>query len=207
MSETKSSEPELKSTSETIARVTAVLAVVAAIASARWGACNLSAILEQGKVNDTWAYYQAKSIKQHEAEQGRDLARALVGAAKSEGSGTALADFEKKMAEEARRQEADKVDQKTVAEQFQISRDRMVETSFWYELAFAALQLGVILCTIASGSKRRLPFKAGIAFGVLGAFLLVNGLYRFVHAPSSWYQGISEQMAYEKNAAASQPGQ
>src|SRR5277367_331184 len=71
----KANEPSAVET--WITRTTAILAVVAAISSGRWGACNLQAILEQGKVNDTWSYYQAKSMKQHEAEQTRDLAAAL----------------------------------------------------------------------------------------------------------------------------------
>ena len=187
------------STSEWVSRATAILAVVAAIASARWGACNLAAILEQGKVNDTWAYYQAKSIKQHEAETARDLSRALAAAGQSGGAtaAAALAELERKLDAEAKRQEAEKNQQQAAAERFQASRDRMVESSFWFELAFAGLQLGVILCTIAAGARRKLPWVAGIAFGVVGTLLLVNGFHRFVKAPASWYESGAKQMANE----------
>jgi hypothetical protein len=194
MPQTTPAGSEPKSSTEMINRATAILAVVAAIASARWGACNLQAILEQGKVNDTWAYYQAKSIKQHEAEQARDLAKALAGGGR-DGAADALTRLQEKMDVEARREEVDKKSQKDAAERYQISRDRMVESSFWFELAFAGLQLGVILCTIAAGGKRRFPFMVGVAFGLLGALLLINGFHRFVHAPTSWYQGAKEQIA------------
>src|SRR5581483_11802843 len=58
-------------------RTTAILAILAALSSGRWGASNLWAILEQGKVNDAWGYYQAKSIKQHMAANSANLAEAL----------------------------------------------------------------------------------------------------------------------------------
>ena len=194
MSETTTPANEPRASSETMSRATAILAVIAAIASARWGACNLQAILEQGKVNDTWAYYQAKSIKQHEAEQSRDLAAALASHQTGEAAG-ALNKLQQKMSAEARRQETEKIRRALQAEAYQLSRDHMVESSFWFELAFAGLQLGVILCTIAAGGKREAPFIAGIVFGVLGALLLVNGFHRFVHAPAGWYQGAKEQIA------------
>src|SRR6516165_10491675 len=92
-SEAKKSEPN-----EWIARTTAILAVIAAISSGRWGASNLQAILEQGKVNDTWAFYQAKSMKQHEAEQTRDLARAMA-PGQPAASALALNELQKRMEE------------------------------------------------------------------------------------------------------------
>ena len=206
MSETTTPAKEPKSSSETMSRATAILAVVAAIASARWGACNLQAILEQGKVNDTWAYYQAKSIKQHEAERTRDLAKALAGAGRTDSANEALGRLHEKMDAEAKREEKEKQDQQDAAKRYQISRDNIVESSFWFELAFAGLQLGVILCTIAAGGRREAPFIAGIVFGILGALLLVNGFHRFVHAPPVWYQGTKEQIANDM-ATATAPSQ
>src|SRR6185312_16898139 len=108
MSEINTPAKEPKASSETMSRATAILAVIAAIASARWGACNLQAILEQGKVNDTWAYYQAKSIKQHNAEQSRDLAAALSVGSTGDTAG-ALKKLQQNMAAEARRQEIEKI--------------------------------------------------------------------------------------------------
>src|ERR1700755_635407 len=84
-------------------RTTAVLAVIAALSSGRWGASNLQAILEQGKVNDTWSFYQAKSIKEHGLESTRDLARAL-GANESGDRAAALMELSKQAAAEAARE-------------------------------------------------------------------------------------------------------
>jgi hypothetical protein len=177
-----------------ISRTTAILAVIAAISSGRWGACNLQAILEQGKVNDTWSYYQAKSMKQHEAEQTRDLATALSASAQDK---QAFEQLKEKMADEAKREEQEKNQQQEAALNYQKSRDHYVESSFWFEISFAALQLGVILCTIASAARHKTAWLIGLVLGVFGLMLLVNGFYRIVPAPKSWYQGSSDQMAAE----------
>ena len=195
MTTTTNSTPEKTSGWEEWAtRTTAILAVLAALSSGRWGASNLQAILEQGKVNDTWSYYQAKSMKQHEAEQARDMARALLPGQPPERAAT-LADLQKHMEEMAQREEREKNDQEKHAEYLQQRRDRLVESSFWYEVSFAGLQLGVILCTIAAGAKRKVPWAIGIIAGVLGLVLLINGVHRFWSAPPSWYQGAKDQMA------------
>jgi hypothetical protein len=178
-----------------ITRTTAILAVVAAISSGRLGACNLQAILEQGKVNDTWSYYQAKSLKQHEAEQTRDLAAALsAGASQNQ---AALEQLKQRMDDEARREQSEKDQQQQAALNFQKSRDHYVESSFWFEISFAALQLGVILCTIASGARNKFSWTVGMVLGIVGLLFLLNGFHRIVSAPHGWYQTTSDQMAYE----------
>src|SRR5204863_5669335 len=84
-----------------IARTTAVLAVLAALSSGQWGASNLRAILEQGKVDDGWSYFQAKSIKGHLAEHMQGLAGAL--AADRPGQDAALLKYRAELEVEAKR--------------------------------------------------------------------------------------------------------
>ena len=199
---TSADKPKEKAPSATetwISRTTAILAVIAAISSGRWGACNLQAILEQGKVNDGWAYYQAKSMKQHEAEQTRELANALSSSAANKDP---FEQLKQHMDAEAKREEQDKRDQEQTTLQYQASRDHYVESSFWFEISFAVLQLGVILCTIASAARHKFSWGIGMMLGVVGLLLLVNGFHRVVSAPKSWYQGSSEQMANDIKPAA-----
>lgn len=184
-------------------RTTAILAVLAALSSGRWGASNLQAILEQGKVNDTWAYYQAKSVKEHSAEQIRDLAAALASGQPADRA-TSLAQLQRQLDTDARREEVEKQQREADARRFELRRDQLVERGFWYELSFACLQLGVILCTIASGARRQAAWYTGIVVGVLGLLLLINGMYTIRHAPRSWYQGASDEMGY-RAAPASAP--
>jgi hypothetical protein len=210
MTEQRKAEAKKTGWEEWANRTTAILAVVAALSSGRWGASNLQAILEQGKVNDTWAYYQAKSLKQQGAEQMRDFARALIPGETPERAAS-LEKLQATLDKHAKAEEKDKLLRQKHALEFEIRRDRLVESSFWFEISFTGFQLGVILCTIATGTKRRWPWTAGIVCGALGLIILVNGFAHFYHAPRSWYQGVSAEMSYEGTPtsapAASAPGQ
>jgi len=149
-----------------ITRTTAILAVLAALSSGRWGASNLWAILEQGKVNDAWSYYQAKSIKQHMARDSAELAEALHGDA------ALIASFRT----EAKRLDADKTKSQQDAETFERSRNRRVEQSFWFEISFACIQLGVVICTIATATRSKGMWAAAIFLGLVGLGIFTCGM-------------------------------
>src|ERR1043165_10040448 len=87
-----------------ITKTTAVLAVFAALSSGQWGAANLKAILEQGKVDDGWSYYQSKSIKNHLAEHMQELAGAMASDhPPAAGKESALEKYRAKMEAEVKR--------------------------------------------------------------------------------------------------------
>src|ERR1700722_9219639 len=142
MSDTKpSAEKPTPTWQDWATRTTAVLAVLAALSSGRWGASNLQAILEQGKVNDTWSWYQADSIKAHGARQMAQLVKALNHDLPADRAAE-LKELEKTFGKE----EKDKTDEKAalfnIASDYEKSRNRMVERGFWFELSFVALQMG-----------------------------------------------------------------
>ncbi|MEZ0229800.1 MAG: DUF4337 domain-containing protein [Planctomycetota bacterium] len=150
-----------------IIRTTAILAVLAALSSGRWGASNLRAILEQGKVNDSWSYYQAKSIKQTIAQNSADLAESLHG-------DTALvASFRA----EAKRYSSEKKERSEEAEYYQEQRNHHVEQSLWFEFSFACIQLGVVICTIAAATRSKKLWFSSITFGAIGLVFFLNGFF------------------------------
>lgn len=204
---TQTKTPEADSTprwSEWATRSTAVLAILAALSSGRWGASNLQAILEQGKVNDSWAWYQADSIKAHGAAEMAQLVKGLNHDLPSDRS-KELAALEAKFRAESKDKENDKATRRTSANFYETSRDHMVERGFWYELSFAALQLAVILCTIATGAKRLGPWLFAIAVGILGLAILINGFHPFFRAPESWWQSTSQNIAGDSTPPATKP--
>lgn len=163
-----SKEPSTPSSMEVwIIRTTAILAVLAALSSGRWGASNLRAILEQGKVNDSWSYYQAKSIKQTVAANSAELAASLHGEVALVASFRASAeryDKEKKAIEEE-------------ARFYQDQRNHHVEQSLWFEFSFACIQLGVVICTIAAATRSKRLWAGSITFGLVGLVLFLNGFF------------------------------
>jgi hypothetical protein len=165
-------------------RTTAVLAVLAALSSGQWGAANLRAILEQGKVDDGWAYYQSKSIKNHLAEHMRDLAQALSEDLPAKDlPGRSLAAYGTKMGTESNRLSAEKAILEQHVRGYEKHRDEFVERSFWYEIAFAFLQVGVVLSTIASAARKRVLWIIAISAGLAGGFFVLNGMGHFIKTP------------------------
>jgi hypothetical protein len=182
--------PQQQSWESWATRTAAILAVVAALSSGQWGSSNLRAILEQGKVNDEWAFFQAKSIKAQMAERMGTLGEALGGRTPS------MDAYVKKMGEETVRLNADKAAAQATAEGYQRARDNYVERSFWFELAFACLQVGVVLSTIAVGAKKKFLWIVAILFGILGAGLGANGWVRVLRTPE-YAQKLAPPLAPE----------
>jgi len=174
-------EPVKKSWEDWIAKTTAVLAVLAALSSGQWGASNLKAILEQGKVDDGWSYYQAKSIKSHLAEHMQGLSAAM--AADRPGADAALLQYRAQMEAEAKRLSEEKAKIEGEVHGYEGARDAHVERSFWFEIAFACLQAGVVLSTIAAAAKKKGLWLAALTAGLLGAFFVANGLGHFIQTP------------------------
>jgi len=166
-------EPVKKSWEEWITKTTAVLAVFAALSSGQWGASNLRAILEQGKVDDGWSYYQAKSIKSHLAEHMQGLAGAM--AADRPGADAALLKYRAEMDAEAKRLADEKSKIEGEVHGYERARDSYVERSFWFEIAFACLQAGVVLCTVAASAKRKELWVLAIALGLAGLAVVGYG--------------------------------
>lgn len=170
-----------KSWEDWITKSTAVLAVLAALSSGQWGASNLRAILEQGKVDDGWSYYQAKSIKGHLADHMQGLADAL--AADRPGQDGALLKYRAEMEVEAKRLGTEKASIEKEVHGYEHQRDAFVERSFWFEIAFACLQAGVVLSTIAAAARKRGLWMAALVAGILGVLFVVNGLTHLVQTP------------------------
>ena len=176
-------EPPPGSWEAWVNRTSAILAVLAALSSGQWGASNLKAILEQGKVNDGWSYYQAKSIKGHAAENTARLAAALA-ADVAPGKKSPLQAFVAGMREEKDRYDKEKTEQFTECKNLELARDACVERSFWFEIAFVCLQVGVVLSTIAAAAKKKGIWLAAIVAGTLGLAVVANGFVSFMRAPT-----------------------
>lgn len=71
MSQNDSSEQKKDRWMGYLALSTAIMAVLAALTTLYMGKYSSRAILAQGQESDQWAFYQAKSIKQHTFDLGK----------------------------------------------------------------------------------------------------------------------------------------
>jgi hypothetical protein len=164
------------------ARTTAVLAVLAAISSGQYANQFSHTILAQAEASDEWGYYQAKSIKRHLVNGQAELAAALE--ATKTGSAEKLEGWRQQSAAETKRYDAELAQIKSKAEVIEAKKIHHGQQGFWFQIAFAVLQAGVVLSTIAASSRRRELWVVAILCGVLGAVIAANGVLLVVPAPA-----------------------
>jgi len=160
---------------------TALIAVLAAIASLESGTYSNEALLEkneallaQTKAADQWAYYQAKSVKgtiyasQAAAAQGSNPE--LASKAKQEAARYA--------AEEEEISKAAKELEKEVKEDGERSNHSM-EHHHRFAYAVTMFQISIALAAVAALSRQKFVWFAGLVVAVLGFVYFLDGFQLF----------------------------
>jgi glutamine synthetase type III len=148
----------------------AVLAVCVAVVSLLGHRAHTEEVVLQAKASDQWAYYQAKSIREHEDVLFTELAGVVTS-----NDATAAAKVCQKFEQEAERYkhdkdeikgEADKLEGEVILEQRRADR---------YDLAEVFLEIGLVVTSITLLSGRRIFWHLGIVLGVVGVVVAVMG--------------------------------
>ena len=146
----------------------AVLAVCVAVVSLLGHRAHTEEVVLQAKASDQWAYYQAKSIREHEDVLFTELAGVVTS-----NDATAAAKVCQKFEQEAERYkhdkdeikgEADKLEGEVILEQRRADR---------YDLAEVFLEIGLVVTSITLLSGRRIFWHFGIVLGVAGVVVAV----------------------------------
>ena len=143
-----------------VALTTALLAVLAAIASLLAGHYANEGMLEQMQASNHWSYYQSKSVKENILRSKLDLLEAL-GKTGSEKDREKLAEYKREQDEI--RAEADK-EAKESGHHMQLHM-KLARSVTLFQVA-----IGVSAIAVLTG--RKLFWFAGIACGIAGAILL-----------------------------------
>lgn len=152
------------------ALLSAILAVLAAVAALEAGHHVNEAMLDQMKASDTWAFYQAKSIKANLAETRMDLMQAM-GKEAPDHLGEKIAKYaeeQKDLMEKAKEHEAESHYHFTKHEVF-------AKSVTFYQIAIAVTAIAVL-----AGRKKFL--LVSIAFGLVGLWFLIGG-FTVPHVP------------------------
>src|SRR6185369_2257503 len=163
-----------------LALSTAIMAVLAALTTLYMGKFSSRAIMNQGLESNEWAYYQAKSIKQHSFEMSKKALELHYRSQKGLPSDVA-ADYKKTLAkygDEVKRYDTEKKEIKDKADGIAAAKLKAQEMggNFAYGLIF--LQIALMLSSIASLTKRHylwyiaLLCNLGWLFYFLDAWLL-----------------------------------
>ena len=158
-----------------LALTTLIFSAAATIGSSKAGGYSGKATTEQILASDQWAFYQAKSIKQHNAEVGRDLLDLQTPLAPEPAQAKFHATAER-YAKEISRYDTEKKEIKAVADGHEKTRDLSSKYGGIFGRAVLYLQVAIILSAMAALLKKQPLWFISFAPGVAG---LVYFIYAF----------------------------
>jgi hypothetical protein len=164
-----------------LALSTAVMAVLAALTTLYVGKYSSRAIMSQGLESNEWAYYQAKSIKQHTFDMSKKSLELQYRSQKGLPLEVA-ADFEKTLAkygEEVKRYEGEKKEIKDKAEGIAKGKHMAQEMAGNFGYALIFLQIALMLSSLASLTKRHYLWYIGLVCNIGWLFFFLDAWLLF----------------------------
>ena len=176
-------EHAANSFSRRVALVTAIYAVVLAIAALGGNHAMKEMLLAQQQSSDQWAFYQAKVIREHlyRAQRMRleaDLADRAPAAAREKHDALL-----KKLDEEEKRYNAEKKDIEKDAKKLEAVRDGFQTRDPYFLVAEALLQIAIVMSSVSILGRSRLIFSFSLVLAVAGAVLAANGYFMVFQLP------------------------
>lgn len=165
-----------------MALTTTALAVMAAITTLYLGKFSSRAILLQGQETDQWAFFQAKSIKEHSFELEKvhltleaAMFRANMPQDASEQYQKILGQYEEKI----KKYSVEKDEIKKKAEE--LEKEKLVSQSRGGNFGFALifLQIAIMLSSISVITKKKPLWYVGLSLSIFGLFFFLDGFYLF----------------------------
>jgi hypothetical protein len=164
-----------------LALSTAIMAVLAALTTLYMGKFSSRAIMAQGLESNEWAYYQAKSIKQHSFEMSSHALSLQYRSQKGLPSEVA-ADYQKtleKYSAEIKRYDTEKKEIKDKAEGIARTKLKAQEMGGNFAYALIFLQIALMLASISSLTKRKYLWYIGLACNIGWLFFFLDAVLLF----------------------------
>ena len=155
-----------------------VITVIAALLAVNTYVANgfsSSVLTNTIKANDTWNFYQAKSIKQTIAENARDDAEIRGDKKKVESLTAKIERYESDPKSGEGKKEL-----MAKAQKLEADRDEAKKHSPWLTFAGSALQLSIVLLSAAILAVSMSMFWASIVVGAIGAILMSQGIWLWI---------------------------
>ena len=172
--------------SRRVALVTAVFAVVLAIAALGGNHAMKEMLLSQQQSSDQWAFYQAKVIREHlyrgqKLRLEADLAErdaSLKPAAREK-----LEGLLRRLDEEEKRYGAEKKDIEKAAKDLEHTRDGYALRDPYFLIAEALLQIAIVMASVSILARSGLIFSFSLGLALIGAVLTANGYFMLFQLP------------------------
>jgi len=169
-----------------VALVTALYAVALAIAALGGNGYGREMLLAQQKASDQWAFYQARSIREHQYRGQKlrleaDLADR--GPAMRPEARRKAEELLQKFADEEKRYNTSKEPIRAEAERFEHERERAEKRVLNFEYAEVFLQISIVLASVSILAVSRLMVSVSVVSAVTGVVLTLNGFKLLFELP------------------------
>lgn len=161
-----------------MALATVILAVCATLSTFKGGGYSTQSVINQALASDQWAFYQAKSTKQHLYELQVESLRlqSMTLTADSQAANAyarKIADDEQKIA----RYEREKKEIEAKARQLEDQRDDAKRHGKPFGLAVIFLQVAILLNSISGLMKAQKIWWSAVPIGIVGLGFFLNGFF------------------------------
>jgi len=169
-----------------VALTTSFIAVLLAIAGLGGNNATKEMLLAQQQASDQWAFFQSKSIKEHQTRTHRmqiemDLAeRGPSMTAESRGRMEALL---AQVTEEEKRYKAEKTEIEKEAKKLEQERDVSRAKDPYFDFAEVLLQISIVMASVSILADAPPIFHFSVGLASIGAFLTLNGYLMIVKIP------------------------
>lgn len=179
-------EIQKKAFTRRVALVTAVFAVILALASLGGNNAGKEVLLTQQQSSDQWAFYQAKVIREHLYGNQKTLLMSQFLGREGRMTHSAQSQYEtmlKKAEEEENRYREEKKEIETEAKKLEQERDLYRSKLPYFEYAEVLLQISIVMASISILASSGFLFSIALSFAVLGTALTVNGFFLMFRIP------------------------
>jgi hypothetical protein len=168
-----------------VALTMTLLAVLVAVVTVLGHSTHTEAILsqtraavEQNRVSDEWAYYQAKKIRSNDTALASDLLSVLAVSDKSKAQQIekSNADHQEKWAAELKESEEKAREKEKQVGEFEKQVEEAEARAKRFDLGEVLLEIGLVITSITLLTKKRIYWFAGMAASVVGIVATVFGL-------------------------------
>jgi Domain of unknown function (DUF4337) len=174
-----------KAFSRRVALVTAVYAVVLAIASLGGNNAMKEMLLAQQEASNQWSYYQAKVIREH-LNRGNKMVLEMQLAEPSALKGAEREKVEalgRRFADEEKRMNVDKKEIEPQAKKAEATRDLNQAKDPYFDYAEVLLQIAIVCSSVSILAASRPMFWFSSSLAILGTLCTINGFLLLVRLP------------------------
>jgi ABC-type multidrug transport system fused ATPase/permease subunit len=169
-----------------VAMVTAIYAVLLAISSLGGNRAMKETLLAQQQASDQWAYYQAKSIREHLYKSQAALLEDELGmfseTVRPQSAEKVRASI-KAREDQAERYSNEKKEIEQEAGKLEKERDTARAKDFFFEFGGVLLEIAIVTASVAIIALSRMLFAFSLVMASLGALMTINGYMQIFALP------------------------